>query len=85
LLPPALYVEQLTGVSVPRSGKIRCPFHLDSTPSLHVYRDPPRGWYCYGCRRGGSVYDFAALLWGVQTRGAAYKHLRVRLSAEFAA
>jgi CHC2 zinc finger len=63
-IPPPVYVEQLTGQRVGRSGKIRCPFHHeDRTPSLHVYEDPSRGWYCFGCGRGGSIYDLAAVLW----------------------
>ena len=62
-IAPARYVEGLTGIQVPRSGKVRCPFHPDDTPSLHVYREPRHGWYCYGCCRGGSIYDFASLLW----------------------
>ena len=39
-LPPRFYIEQLTGVHVPREGTIRCPFHHDDTPSLHVYEEP---------------------------------------------
>jgi len=61
-LAPRVYVERLLGQPVGRSGKVRCPFHTDRTPSLHVYQEPSRGWYCYGCHRGGSVYDLAALL-----------------------
>jgi hypothetical protein len=45
--------------------------HEDRTPSLHVYGDPERGWFCFGCGRGGSIYDFAALLFGRGTRGEA--------------
>lgn len=62
-VPPAVYFGRLTGLRVGRSGKVRCPFHDDRTPSLHVYGDPGRGWYCFGCGRGGSIYDLAALLW----------------------
>ena len=36
-LDPALYVSVLTGQPVGRSRKVRCPFHDDRTPSLHVY------------------------------------------------
>jgi hypothetical protein len=74
---PRIYVEQLIGIPVPRHGKVPCPFHDDRTPSLHVYDAPERGWYCYGCRRGGSVYDFAALLWGYRgIRGREFVELR---------
>lgn len=76
--PPA-YVERLTGARVPRSGKIACPFHNDRTPSLHVYPEPGRGWYCFGCGRGGSVYDFGAQLWDLPARGDDFLVLRTRL------
>ncbi len=39
-----------------------------------------RGWFCFGCRRGGSIYDFAALLWGAEPRGPDFVGLRDRLS-----
>jgi hypothetical protein len=78
-LEPRDYVEQLAGLHVGRGGKVACPFHDDRTPSLHVYRDPSRGWHCYGCGRGGSVYDFAASLWSCGTRGADFIALRERL------
>ena len=35
---------------------IRCPFHEDREPSLHLYQT--RTWYCFGCGKGGDVYDF---------------------------
>lgn len=79
-LAPRLYVERLLGQRVGRSGKVRCPFHEDGTPSLHVYPEPGRGWYCFGCGRGGSVYDLAALLWGhTGTRGSEFVALRDEL------
>ena len=84
-LAPRVYVERLLGQPVGRSGKVSCPFHPDDTPSLHAYEEPARGWYCYGCRRGGSVYDLAALLWlsGQSTvaplRGRQFIEIRTRL------
>ena len=80
---PSRYVEELSGLPVPRTRKVPCPFHDDDTPSLHVYDDPSRGWYCFGCRRGGSIYDFAALLWNMRTRGAEFSELRRRLDLRF--
>ena len=77
---PRVYVERLTGAPVGRSGKVRCPFHEDRTPSLHVYEDPRRGWYCFGCGRGGSIYDFAGLLLGRGTRGEDFIELRRELA-----
>ena len=88
-LDPAEYVNRLTGLNVGRNGKVSCPFHEDRTPSLHVYRDPRRGWHCYGCGRGGSVYDLAALLWlsgqssNAPLRGPQFIEVRQRLLAMF--
>jgi CHC2 zinc finger len=78
-IPPPVYFERLTGLRVERSGKVRCPFHEDRTPSLHVYDDPGRGWYCFGCGRGGSIYDLASLLWERRTRGRGFIQLRREL------
>jgi RepB DNA-primase from phage plasmid/CHC2 zinc finger len=80
-IPPPVYVEQLTGQRVGRSGKIRCPLHEDPKPSLHVYDDPGRGWYCFGCGRGGSIYDLASLLWNRPARGWDFIQLRRELEA----
>jgi hypothetical protein len=83
VIPPAIYVERLTGQSVPRYRKIRCPFHGDGAPSLHVYRSAERGWYCYGCRVGGSIYDLAAHLWGLEPRGPAFNEIHDALCGAF--
>lgn len=43
-----------------RTGSVykgRCPIHDDSTPSFVVYPEQGRGWFCYGCNRGGDVVD----------------------------
>ncbi len=80
-VPPRVYVKRLLGLPVGRDGKVRCPVHEDRTPSLHVYEDPRRGWYCFSCRQGGSVYDFAALLLGRGTRGEEFIELRRELEA----
>jgi hypothetical protein len=81
-IAPASYVELLTGQTVPPQRKINCPLHPDRTPSLHVYERPENGWHCYGCHRGGTIYDLAGALWGLQTRGSDFLALRARLSAE---
>jgi hypothetical protein len=80
-ISPRVYVERLMGRPVGRSGKVCCPFHEDRTPSLHVYEDPQRGWFCFGCGRGGSIYDFAAPLLGRGTRGEDFIELRRELVA----
>jgi hypothetical protein len=37
------------------NGKIRCPFHEDDTPSLHVYADH---YHCFGCGAHGGHLDW---------------------------
>ena len=71
----------LTGVRANRAGKITCPFHDDDTPSLQLYAGGT--FYCFGCLRGGTIYDFAAALWQIQPRGAGFIALRERLAAQF--
>lgn len=82
-LAPQQYVSVLTGQPVGRTHKIRCPLHPDQTPSLHVYDDPARGWYCFGCRRGGTVYDLAGGMWSIEPRGSGMAALRAGLQALF--
>lgn len=80
---PDDYVRVLLGVEVPRSRKVECPFHADECPSLHIYGRPERGWYCFSCRRGGSIYDLASALWGLRTRGRDFLEIRDRLTSAF--
>lgn len=82
-IAPADYIEALTGNVADAEGKVRCPLpdHEDRTPSCHAYPDPGRGWYCYGCSRGGGIIDLAAALWNIEPRGRDYHDLRRRLAA----
>ena len=57
-------VTERYGPPIHRGDMICCPFHEDRTPSLHVYADASRGWFCFGCRRGGTLS-------GVPVRGSA--------------
>ena len=79
-IEPARYVHLLTGLQVPRSRKVSCPFHPDRTPSLHVYPEPNRGWACFGCGRGGTIYDLASALWSIPSSGRGFIELRERLA-----
>ena len=82
-ITPAAYANVLLGVTVDRSRKIKCPFHEDRTPSLHLYPTAEEGWYCFGCGRGTSIYDMAAAVWKTGTRGREFLELRCRLLALF--
>ena len=39
---------------------ICCPFHNEKDPSLHIFEN--QSWYCFGCGKGGDVYDFLGYL-----------------------
>jgi len=80
-IPSAEYVQRLTGLEPNREGKVSCLWHEDRTPSLHLY--PGGEWCCFGCRRGGTIYDFAGALWDVETKGRAFVELRARLADVF--
>jgi CHC2 zinc finger len=83
-IPAAEYARVLASRKPNGEGKILCPFHEDSHPSLQLY--PDGGFYCFGsgCRRGGSIFDFAGYMWGIDPRGAAFLQLRERLAIAFA-
>jgi hypothetical protein len=83
-IAPDVYVCRLLGVEVPRHRKVPCPFHEDRHASLHVYETAERGWYCFGaCRRGGTIYDLAAPLYGYAARGDDFLRLRAELRRLF--
>lgn len=77
-IPAEDYIHALTGLEATR-GFFCCPFHGDGrerTPSLHV---TGIFWHCQGCKRGGSIYDFGAELWGITPRREGFSELRQRL------
>jgi hypothetical protein len=47
-------------------GLVRCrlPDHEDAYASCQVYAEAEQGWWCFGCARGGRIYDLASLLSG---------------------
>lgn len=78
------YVGRLLGRHVQAGLKTTCPFHDDwggDGGSLHIYPGD-RGWHCFGCGKGGSVYDFGHYLWNLPTRGPGFVELRERLERE---
>jgi hypothetical protein len=62
-IPTAEYVERLTG-EIPVRGYVRCPFHAEGDERTRSLRldGKRRGWYCYACHRGGSIFEFYAAL-----------------------
>lgn len=74
----------MLGRSAGRDHKIACPFHEDQRPSLHVFAIPERGWCCFSCGCGGTIYDMAAALWGITPRGREFIQLRGLLQERFA-
>jgi len=80
-IEPERYVLALCGQRPNRDHKVSCPLHEDKTPSLHVYPTAQRGWRCYSCQRGGSLYDLAAAVWATGTRRGEFHQTRRRLWA----
>jgi hypothetical protein len=88
-IPVAEYVRVLAHREPNRAGKVLCPFHHEQTPSLQLY--PDGTFYCYGrhskhraCAKGGTVFDFAAAMWGLGTKDEDFLELRRRLADLFA-
>jgi hypothetical protein len=77
-IEPRVYVEALTGETVPDNGMLSCPLpdHDDRTPSFQVLHSH---WRCFGCNRGGGIIDLAAALYGIEPRGQRYWQLRDRI------
>jgi len=53
------------GIETNRAGFTACPFHSDKTASLKIYSDIGKGFYCFGCNRGGDVIKFVMLLFNI--------------------
>jgi hypothetical protein len=82
-IPASEYVRVLAGVEPNRAGKVLCPFHPESNPSLHLYPDGTFHCFGKGCRKGGTIFDFAAARWGMGTRKRDFLALRKRLAVTF--
>lgn len=53
----------LTGqAKIDKKIKIRCPFHMEKTPSCVLF--PTGGFKCYGCGANGNSIDFILKLGG---------------------
>lgn len=81
-IPAEVYVERLTGEALPRSRRVTCPLpdHDDLDPACAVYAT---SWQCFVCDRGGDIFEFAAAVWGLDTRDD-FPELLNQLQAVFA-
>lgn len=79
-IPAPEYIYALSGLEIQPGRKGCCPFpdHEDGSASFAAYDDH---WYCFGCSRGGRIWDFAAILWGYpqSVRGDSFREVRARL------
>jgi hypothetical protein len=55
-------LTELVGQSLTADNNIHCPFHADSTPSLHIYADH---FHCYGCGAHGDAVDWLMMVDGM--------------------
>ena len=55
-------LTELIGQPLTADGNIHCPFHADSTPSLHVY---PDHFHCFGCGAHGDSVDWLMMIDGI--------------------
>lgn len=46
------------GLHVTKAGFALCPFHQDKRPSMKIYDEMGRGYFCFTCNKGGSVVNF---------------------------
>lgn len=48
-----------------------CPLHGERTPSMRLYEEPERGFYCFGCHKGGDAIKLYAELYRLEPLDAA--------------
>jgi RepB DNA-primase from phage plasmid/CHC2 zinc finger len=82
-IPAEDYARVLARETPNHEGKILCPFHQETVPSLQLY--PDGSFYCFGssCRRGGTIFDFAAYRWGIAPRREGFAEILTRLAQRF--
>jgi Mesyanzhinovviridae DNA polymerase len=60
-------LTELINQPLSANGNIRCPFHADSTPSLHIY---PDHFHCFGCDAHGDSVDWLMMIDGMNREDA---------------
>lgn len=82
-IPPPEYFLALADREPLGNHKVECPLHEERTRSCHVYPAAEKGWHCFGCGRGGTIYDLAGGLWGLPLRGRPFREVHGRLLGIF--
>jgi DNA polymerase len=59
----ALFDDLVDAANRPSGRKIACPFHADSSPSMHVY--PDGHVYCYSCKFRGDHVEIPMMIAGL--------------------
>ena len=63
-------VGKRLGLQPNRMGFCRCPAHGEKTASMKLYKQPGRGWYCFGCHKGGDVIRLVQTTLNCDFKGA---------------
>jgi len=58
-------------VQINAKGWSCCPLHSEKTPSFKIY--PNGSWYCFGCNKGGDIFNFVMEIEGIPFREALKK------------
>jgi hypothetical protein len=83
MAPP--YFLALCGTRRRRHGAL--PAARTTTPPTprQVFAEAKQGWWCFGRKRGGRIYDPASLMaggaWGRELRGEAFRSVRELIAA----
>lgn len=80
-VPADVYYSRLSGLDGDIGRHVKCPFWDHRSPrQMMLYDDG--SWFCWPCDEGGTIYDFAAKLWNMSTKGAEFQKLKTRIRDE---
>lgn len=65
------------GIKIDRGNFTICPWHQDSSPSLHIYPET-NTCFCFACNKQGDVIEYASAVYGIP-----YNRVIERLNAEY--
>ena len=61
-------LQDVLGIQAGTSQWVCCPLHHDTIPSMRLY--PDGHFFCFGCQRGGDIFDLYAALHNLTNREA---------------